>query len=202
MTLPLPARSKILRLRGGRSRLNLRAQSKHIMGDDNNSGIPHWLKVLAIGRRPQLTLVRMVITVATLLLVAHYLVLPIKVQGPSMLPTYETGRVNFINRLAFTFHEPRRGDVVGIRFAGPSIMLMKRVVGLPGETVAFADGVCLINGQPLPEPYLKFPSRWDMDARKLGTNEYFVVGDNRSMAIEDHTFGVADRARILGKVML
>ena len=56
-----------------------------------------------------------------------------------MLPTYRDHGVNFVNRLAYVFHEPRRGDVVAIRtLAGEHVMYMKRIVGLPGETVTFA----------------------------------------------------------------
>ena len=56
-----------------------------------------------------------------------------------MLPTYRSNRVNFVNRLSYRFHEPRRGDVVAIRLSGFSVMFMKRIIGLPGESVAFHE---------------------------------------------------------------
>lgn len=81
-------------------------------------------------------------------------------------------------------------------------MLLKRVVGLPGETVAFADGRVLIDGQPLDEPYEKEKCDWNMPAEKLSANEYFVVGDNRTMPMNLHLFGRTTRERIVGKLLL
>jgi len=91
---------------------------------------------------------------------------------------------------------------VTIRYAGEHLMLLKRIIGLPGETVAFDNGAVLINGQPLPEPYEKHPGDWTLLPRKLGPDEYFVVGDNRTMPYKQHTFGVVERFRIVGKVLL
>jgi signal peptidase I len=161
-----------------------------------------WAQVILFGRNPRVTLVRAAITVIVLLLLSQFVFLPIKVEGISMLPTYKSGRINFVNRLTYRMREPQRGDIVAIRFSGPHVMLMKRIVGMPGETVSFSQGQLLINGQPLPEPYLKLPCRWDHGEEKVGPNEYYVVGDNRSMGFYDHTQGVADRKRIIGKVLL
>ena len=170
--------------------------------ETNKPVLPHWLKIVLIGRRPRVTVLRIVLTAGVLVLTARFLLLPIRVQGPSMSPTYADNGVNLVNRLAYTFHEPRRGDVVAIRLAGPSLMLMKRIVGLPGETVEFAGGRVFINGRLLDEPYVKHSCRWELPPQKLQTNEFFVVGDNRSMRAADHTFGAATRERILGRVLL
>ena len=82
-------------------------------------------------------------------------------------------------------------------------MFMKRVIGLPGETVSFSRGRLLINGRPLDEPYVKFACHWDFvpDSSKLSDDEYYVVGDNRTMPPTDHTQGGAKRERIVGKVL-
>jgi len=119
-----------------------------------------------------------------------------------MMPTYRDNQINVVNHLAYRGREPQRGDVVAIRFAGPRMLLMKRVVGLPGETVAFDSGKLLINGIPVDEPYVKFSCRWNRASEKIGEDEYFVVGDNRVMNMEDHEFGRATRDRIMGKVLL
>jgi signal peptidase I len=165
---------------------------------------PSWLRTILIGRNPRRTLIRIVVVVVTILVLRAFVVVPIRVTGPSMLPTYRGGRINFVNRLAYLRHEPRRGDVVAIRLAGESVMFMKRVVGLPGETVEFAEGRLLINGRYQEEEYVKFKCNWDFvpERSKLGDDEYYVVGDNRSMAHNDHTQGAARRARIVGKVLL
>lgn len=172
------------------------------MAESNRSFLPHWLQVVLIGRRPRNTALRIAVLVPVVFLTARYLIWPLRVQGPSMAPTYRESGINFLNRLAYLFREPQRGDVVAIRLAGRSVMLMKRVIGLPGETVEFIDGQLYVDGQPLPEPYVKYPCRWNRPPRKLGPNEYFVVGDNRSMPITDHEHGAAEWERILGKVLL
>ena len=145
---------------------------------------------------------RIVIWVVTCFGVAKFVLLPIRVEGVSMLPTYKENRVNFVNRLAYLRSPPKRGDVVAIRLAGPSIMYMKRIVGLPGETVSFHDGRLLINGKVLDEPYKIFSCNWEHEPEPVGPDEYFVVGDNRSMAYFEHTKGKAQRNRILGKILL
>ena len=165
---------------------------------------PSWLRTIVIGRNPRLTLIRIVVIVVTAILLRAFVVLPISVNGPSMLPNYKPGGVNFVNRLAYHRSDPRRGDIVAIRLAGESIMFMKRVIGLPGETITFSDGRLLINGRALDEPYVKFKCNWDFvpDHSTLGEDEYYVVGDNRAMPHADHTQGTAKRERIVGKVLL
>jgi signal peptidase I len=163
---------------------------------------PHWLQVIAIGRNPRKTAVRLAVLVVLCIVLFHFILLPVRVDGISMLPTYKDHSVNLVNRLAYLRHEPQRGDVVAVRLAGVHVMLMKRIIGLPGESVGFDHGRVLINGQPLNEPYEKWASDWTLPPKKLGPDEYFVVGDNRTMPWQEHEFGVAARERIVGKVLL
>jgi signal peptidase I len=166
------------------------------------SWLPHWLQIVLIGRNPKVTLVRVAVLVVTSYVVFGFILLPARIEGISMLPTYKDRSVNFVNRLAYLRHEPQRGDVVGIRLAGPHVMYMKRIIGLPGETVAFAGGRVLINGEVLDEPYEKTRCHWDRPPVQLSPDEYFVVGDNRTMPWEEHEFGKVERGRIMGKALL
>jgi signal peptidase I len=161
-----------------------------------------WLRTALIGRNPKRTLVRIIILAVAAFLVPKFLLLPIRVQGASMLPTYKETGINFVNRLSYRWSDPKRGDVVAIRLAGEHIMFMKRIIGLPGEKVAFHRGKAFVNGQPLWEPYLKFPCDWEYPEVELGPDMYFFVGDNRSMPQADHEFGRGERRRIVGKVLL
>lgn len=164
---------------------------------------PGWGQRVLIGRDPKRTLVRIVVLVAVSLIVFRYVLLGVRVDGGSMLPTFKENGVNLVNRLAYLFHEPQRGDVVAVRLlAGKHRMYLKRIVGLPGETLAFHDGQILINGRPLDEPYVKFPCNWERDPVQIGTDQYYVVGDNRDNPMEWHAQGRAPRALILGKVLL
>ena len=163
---------------------------------------PGLVRRALIGRSLPRTLARVVIWIVVIFLIRTYALLPIRVEGVSMLPAYKENGINFVNCLAYTFHPPQRGDVVAIRYAGRSIMLCKRIVGLPGEVVAFHDGHIEINGEVLKEPYVKTPCNWENAPERLGPNEYYVVGDNRSMEFELHTKGIADRNRIVGRIVL
>ena len=161
-----------------------------------------WLRIILIGRRPRNTFVRIVVLVVACVIVFGFVLLPIRIEGVSMQPTYHDQQINFVNRLAYIRHEPRRGDVVSIMLAGHSIMYMKRIVGLPGETIAFSQGKLLINGEILIEPYVKNHCDWEIAPVTLGTNQFYVVGDNRDMPEKNHEKGVAERWRIVGKVLL
>jgi signal peptidase I len=169
--------------------------------------LPGWARIVLVGRNWKLTVVRLVVLVATCFIVFRFILLPVRVEGISMLPTYRNSSVNFVNRLAYLRHDPQRGDVVGIRLSDPSIMwpsvmYLKRIIGLPGETVAFVNGTVLIDGQTLAEPYEKNDCDWSLPPVKLGPHQYFVVGDNRSMPPEYHKFGKVPRDHIVGKVVL
>jgi signal peptidase I len=164
--------------------------------------LPHWLRIVLVGRNLTFTLSRITVLIVTCFVVFKFILLPIRLEEISMLPTHKEGSVNFMNRLAYLRHEPQRGDVVGIRLAGYHLMYMKRIIGLPGETVAFANGRILIDGEVLDEPYEKFNCDWNLPPVKLGPNEYYVIGDNRTMPPQYHVHGVATRDRIVGKLLL
>jgi signal peptidase I len=163
-----------------------------------------WLRTVTIGRNPKVTLIRVAVLIVVCIILFKYVLLPVRVDGPSMLPTYRENSVNLINRLAYRNSEPKRGDVVAVRYSGNSMMLMKRVVALPGETIEFVNGRVLIDGRFLDEPYVKNECDWNEkpEHSTMRDDEYYVVGDNRSMPYNLHDKGGAKRERILGKVML
>lgn len=159
-----------------------------------------------------MTLLRTAFWVVVCVVVFKLLLVHVRVDGISMLPTCPDQSVYWVNRLAYVRHAPQRGDVVAIRFIKmdsaisrlepPGVMLLKRIIGLPGETVAFVNGRVLINGEILDEPYEKSGYDWNSAPVTLGPDEYYVVGDNRSMPPEYHTHGKCERSRIVGKAML
>lgn len=127
-----------------------------------------------------------------------YVCLPLQIKGNSMEPTYASRGINFCWRLRYLFSQPRRHDVVVVRFAGSKLMLLKRVVGLEGEQIEFRKGKLLVNGESLEEPYVRYPCNWNLPPRKVDKGCVYVVGDNRSMPIENHYFGQTSMERILG----
>ncbi len=163
---------------------------------------PHWLQVAFIGRRPKATLIRILALVTFCFVTFKYVLLPIRIEGISMQPTLHDGEFDCVNCLAYRWHEPQRGDIVSVRLAGPHVMLMKRIIALPGETLTFHEGHAYIDGKRLAEPYVKFECDWEHGPIVCSNNQYYVVGDNRSMPFEFHTQGRAERDRIVGKLFL
>jgi signal peptidase I len=156
---------------------------------------------IIFGRDPRRTTVRVLVLAVISFITFTWVLIPIRTQGISMLPTYESGTFNLVNRLAYLNAEPKRGDIVAIRLAGPNVVYVKRIVGLPGERVAVVEGQLRINGTVIPEPYVRHRKAWDVTEVTLGTREYFVMGDNRGMSAGDHDFGRVDTDRILGRVV-
>ena len=150
------------------------------------------------GRNPRRTAIRVLVLIAGAYVVFGQLLLPIRGVGVSMAPTIEEGDLIFVNQVAYRFREPARGDIVAVRIAGRSVVYVKRLLALPGDTIAFVDGVLWRNGVPVVEPYVTNRAGWHLDEVTLGADDYFVVGDNRGMAMVEHEFGTATRTRLIG----
>ncbi len=159
------------------------------------------LQRMLFGAHPGRTAARVFLLVVIALATFTWILVPVRAEGISMLPTFQSGSLKFVNLIAFMRREPRRGEVVAIRLAGPNVLYIKRVVGLPGERVAIREGVVHIDDVPLPEPYVRHRRAWDVPEVMLGPQEYFLIGDNRGMLPRDHDFGRAERSRIVGKVI-
>lgn len=142
--------------------------------------------------------IRMAVVAATAYVFFGHVCLPMKVRGISMAPTYSDGGLNFCWRPAFWFKTPRRGDVVMIRFAGRRVSLLKRIIGLAGDTIAFESGVLIRNGEPAVEPYAAGPCDWNLSARTVSAGCVYVAGDNRAVDMNKHMFGEIKTSRILG----
>ena len=160
--------------------------------------ISSWWGRALVGRRPRRTLARVLALVLLSFVLFKFIFIPIRVQGNSMAPTYQNGRLNLINRLSYHWHGPRRGDVVAVGAEGTYTVLLKRVVGLPGERIAIQQGIVLVNGEPLVEPYARGHEIPDRNEILLGQDEYFVIGDNRDVSV----FFTVRRDQILGKALL
>lgn len=152
---------------------------------------------IIFGPNPRRTTVRIAVLALVCIVVFGWVLLPVRADGDSMLPTYASGRLTLVNRMAYIRSSPRRGDIVAIRLAGPRVVYIKRVVGLPGERLSVEDGQVLIDGSPLLEPYVRHQHEWNFEEVTLGAHEFFVVGDNRGTS----TFGRVEAERILGRLV-
>ncbi len=123
--------------------------------------------------------------------------------GSSMEPSLEPGQRLLVNRVFYRFNEPERGDI--IVFVPPQngkADFIKRIIGLPGDSVVIANGTVYINGMPLEEPYIKAPLRYDMGAKVISQDKYFVLGDNRNHSNDSHNGWTVEEDAIVGKAWI
>lgn len=154
----------------------------------------HWRR-LVFGIDPRITLARVVVWATITIVFFHHLLLPIKIIGSSMSPTYRDGSVNFINRVAYARTPPKRGEVVAVRCGGE--LLLKRIVGLPGEEICINNGTIEINGRPLRDQFAAHKIMSETVHVRLGPQEFFVIGDNR----ETSYFGPIRKREIVGRIV-
>ena len=130
-----------------------------------------------------------------------YILIPLRIQGHSMEPTYKDASFAFCWRPQYAFSRIKRFDTVTVRFTGKSIMLLKRVIGLPGETLEFRQGILYINGKQIQEAYVRHRLPWNLAPRQIQPDHVYVVGDNRSTFMSGHIFGQVKTDRIVGGVI-
>jgi signal peptidase I len=156
---------------------------------------------IVFGRNPRRTAVRVLVLASISFITFRWVLIPMRAEGISMLPTYRSGSLNLVNRLAYLNEKPSRGDIVAIKLAGPHVLYVKRIIALPGERISLTEGQVYVNGAPLIEPYVRNRSPWDVPEVTLTSREYFVIGDNRGMRATDHDFGRVDSSRIVGRIV-
>lgn len=149
-----------------------------------------------------------VIALIVALPVRFFIAEPFIVQGASMDPTFSTGQFLIVDRVTYRFEEPQRGDVIVFEYPNnPSVYYIKRIIGLPGETVSIKQGkVSIINEQypkgfELNEPYINSAhfSISDFNSKTLSATEYFVMGDNRAESSDSRIWGPLDKDFIVGR---
>ncbi|MEX0930094.1 MAG: signal peptidase I, partial [Candidatus Paceibacterota bacterium] len=126
----------------------------------------------------------------------------------SMAPSFDTGEYLIVDQLSYQFNNPERGDVIVFRSPrNPSVFFIKRIVGLPGETVEINRGEVIIHntrhpdGIKINEPYVEFAETSSFRAT-LGATEYFVLGDNRQASSDSRSWGPLERDLIQGKPII
>lgn len=140
--------------------------------------------------------------IAALALTRHFVfdVLPIK--GSSMYPNFHDKDIVILNKISYNTAKPQRGDNVVLRFPGDPEhqRYIKRLIGLPGETVTIRDGKVFINGSELLETYLdKSVTTYPASDVTLRSDEYYLIGDNRDNSSDSRIWGTARRSDFIGK---
>lgn len=140
-------------------------------------------------KRPAKRLLWLIAIGVGLFLIAKFVVKPYVVVGESMMPTLKSWDLCLMRRVYH--YQPQRGDIVVFRTADdPPLYFVKRVIALPGETIAIESGVVSINDVRLTEPYTKVNPGWQMEPTPIPTGKVFVVGDNRDLGREDYVLGL------------
>src|SRR3989344_2286559 len=142
------------------------------------------------------------ISLAIFLFVYVFLVQPHRVKGESMLPNFSDGELLLTEKVSYYFSKPARGDV--IVFEAPNahkVDFIKRIVGLPGETITIENDSVEINGHPLSENYINSHSRGNLTIT-LDQNQYFVLGDNRNSSSDSRSFGPINKSSFRGRAWL
>jgi len=126
----------------------------------------------------------------------------VRVDGFSMRPTLQDGEYILVNKLAYKTGEPTRGDIIVFIFpVNPQEDLIKRVIGLPGETISVHNGVVSVNNIPLTEPYIASPPAYDGDWI-IPQDQLFVLGDNRNDSRDSHQWSFLPIENVIGKAVL
>ncbi len=125
------------------------------------------------------------------------------VEGQSMLPTFEGDEYLIVNRFEYMFSDPQRGDIVIFHYPNnPERDFIKRIIGVPGDTVRLQQGQVMVNDDILHEPYIDDFCRSGSCSEgewTLGEDQFFVLGDNRNSSQDSTSFGPIDRSVIVGR---
>jgi signal peptidase I len=167
--------------------------------------------------------VAIVIAIVVALLIQAFLVKPFRIPTPSMVGTLRPGDRVLVDRVVYRLRRPRRGDIIVFEYPrNRDIMFIKRVIGVPGDTLETRAGRLYVNGRVLDEPYVhqtdgvRDPTNasgpvagttmrepWSLAQPFIvGRDEYFVMGDNRTRSDDSRTWGTVPAATIVGAAFL
>ena len=151
------------------------------------------------------TIIALLIVIPIRIFVAQ----PFIVQGASMEPTFETGQYLIVDQLSYRLEAPARGDVIVFRYPkDPKKFFIKRIIGLPGETITIDRTTVSVtnsqnpNGFVLDEPYIDSMNPDTLLTQELGENEYFVMGDNRDASSDSRVWGTLNEDLIIGRALI
>lgn len=171
------------------ARLDEQAAHRAVAARDRAAGLVVWFRDL-------------VISAGISVLIITFLYQPVRVEGTSMLPRLEDHDRLFINKFVYQIQSIQRGDVIVFHYPrDPEKSYIKRVIALPGDRISIEDGHVWLNGQPLHEIYVpdEYRDSRSMDEMIVPLDNYFVMGDHRSISSDSREFGPVARDLIYGK---
>lgn len=140
-----------------------------------------------------------IVVIIAVILIRTFLFTPIKVNGTSMVPTLDHKDTMILNKIGMRVSDIKRFQIVVIKTS--ESYLIKRVIGLPGETIEYKDGKLLINDKEIKDPYYK-NNTLDFEKITIPKNHYYVMGDNRANSIDSRIIGTIEKEDIMGTTKL
>lgn len=137
-----------------------------------------------------------IIIILVVMIIRSFIVTPVRVNGTSMESTLNNGETMLLNKLGMKVKGIKRWDIVVVKTG--DTFLIKRVVGLPGETIKYTKGILYINDEKTEDKYASTTTE-DFDQIKLSKKEYFVMGDNRFVSQDSRVIGAINEEEIIGK---
>lgn len=149
-----------------------------------------------------------VVALSIFVVIYLFIIQPHQVKGASMDMTFHDGEYILTDKITYRFNNPLRGDVIVFKAPmNPDFDYIKRIIGLPGDTVSIVDGSVYVNNQKLEENYIDsntviLPGQYIKEGQQitLNSDEYFVLGDNRSHSSDSRQWGTVPRKDIIGRV--
>jgi signal peptidase I len=166
-----------------------------------------WWSRLSKGQRDNVQILGIALVLA--IVIRLFVAEPRYIPSDSMLPTLQIGDRLVVEKIAYRFRSPQRGEIVVFdpplqlqQFGyAPDKAFIKRVIGTPGDIVQVTQGNVLINGQSLTEPYLAEPPAYEMPSVRVPADQFFVMGDNRNNSNDSHVWGFLPRQNIIGRAI-
>jgi len=135
--------------------------------------------------------------------VIHFVIQTYRLEGPSMQPGLTPDEYVLVNKAIYLFHAPERGDVIVFHYPLDTTRdFIKRIIGLPGDTITVDQTNVWVNGVKLKEPYISTPANPTGRTWKIPPNVYFVMGDNRPVSDDSRDWGCVPKDYIVGKAVV
>lgn len=154
------------------------------------------------------TLKVIVISLAIIIPIRYFLIQPFYVKGASMEPNFYDHEYLIVDELSYRLHEPERGDVIVFRYPyDRSQFFIKRIIGLPGESIEISSGIIHISDANNEQGFslvenIYLPNTYTQGSNEttLSSDEYYILGDNREASLDSRMFGPIKRSDIVGRV--